>query len=76
MKFCKYGGYKKKKYNPIADLAKFTSNKKILSGVVTFVYKTTIKFFAKFRLEFNYVGSKKFRVVTNYCLMIKKIINF
>ena len=37
----------KKKY-PIVDLSKFTFNKKILSEVVTLVYKTIIKFFAKF----------------------------
>ena len=50
---------KKKKCNPIVDLAKFTSNKKILSGVKTLIYKITIKFVTKFCLEFDYVGSKK-----------------
>ena len=29
----------RRKYNPIVDLSKFTSNKKILSGIVTLVYK-------------------------------------
>ena len=58
MEFCEYGGYKKKKCNTIVNLAKFTPNKKILSGVETLVYKTTIKFVAKFCLEFDYVGSK------------------
>ena len=57
---------RKKNGNPIVDLSKFTSNKKkniyiyiyiyIWSGVVTFVYKTIIKFVAKFCSKFNYVG--------------------
>ena len=41
------------------DLSKFTSNKKIFSEVVTLVYKTIIKFVAKFYPKFNYVGPKK-----------------
>ena len=48
----------KKKY-PIVDLSKFTFNKNILSEVVTLVYKTIIKFFAKFCSKFTYVGPKK-----------------
>ena len=47
---------KKKKYNPIVDLSKFTSNKKILSRVVTLVYKTTIKFVVKLCSKFNYMA--------------------
>ena len=38
LKFCKCGGYKKKKYNLIVELLKFVSNKKILSRVVTLIY--------------------------------------
>ena len=34
---------RKKKYNSIMDMSKFTSNKKILSGVVILVYKTIVK---------------------------------
>ena len=47
---------KKKKYNPKVDLSKFTSNKKILSRVVTLVYKTTIKFVVKLCPKFNYMA--------------------
>ena len=43
----------------MVDFLKFTSNKKILSGVVTLVYKGTINFVVKLCLKFNYVGPKK-----------------
>ena len=50
----------RKKCNPIVDLSKFTFNKKkkMLSGVVTLVYKIIIKFVVKFCSKFNYVEPK------------------
>ena len=49
----------RKKCNPIVDLSKFIFNKKkMLSGVVTLVYKIIIKFVVKFCSKFNYVEPK------------------
>ena len=49
----------RRKCNPIVNLSKFTPNNKILSEVITLVYKTTIKFVIKLCPKINYVGPKK-----------------
>ena len=58
----------RKKCNPMMDLSKFTSNKKILNGVVALIYnqvffffekQSTIKLVVKVCPKCNYVGPKK-----------------
>ena len=57
---------KKKKMYPIVDLSKFTSNKKILSGVVTLVYKTIINcFLPDFVQSLLMLDLKKFGMIVN-----------
>ena len=59
---------RKKKCNPIVDLLKFTSNKKLLSGIVTLVYITRLQsnLFPNFVQSLIMLGLKKFRVVTKF----------
>ena len=55
----------KKKY-PIVDLSKFTFNKKILSEVVTLVYKTIINcFLPDFVQSLLMLDLKKFGMIVN-----------
>ena len=74
LKFCKHGGYEKKKYNLIVNLSKFVSIKKTSSGVVTLVYNQ-VNLLLNFVQSLIILSLKKFRVVTHF-FKGKKIIKF
>ena len=64
LKFCKHeGNQEKKKCNSIVDLSKFTSNKKILSEVITLIYNQTLSILLRVKKSgkfFNFIYKNLF----------------